>query len=79
MMAIGDMRADIEIRPITKGQIATFEVEGGYARKPAPCDGLLIESAKATVFIPATEAIKALKTLQRSSEKVAARTAGPER
>jgi len=52
VIAIGDQKADIEVTRLAEGQTATFEVEGGFARKPAPCDGLYIETRTSVIFIP---------------------------
>lgn len=42
------------------GQIATFESGGGFARRPAPLDGILIDTRSQTLFLPAQTLLTAL-------------------
>jgi hypothetical protein len=77
MTVLGDLRADIEIYPIRKGQLATFEVDDGFFREPAPCDGLLIETKTATIFVPSGEVARALETLQKDERRRAVGRAKP--
>jgi hypothetical protein len=86
MMALGDMNADIEIRAIRAGQLATFEVDGGFVRRPAPCDGLYIETSKTTILLPAGEVLKAMTELikdrrktQAAAKQLQARSEEPDR
>lgn len=64
-MTIGGLKMDLELHPIVKDQVATFEVQGGFARKPSPCDGLLIETRTSTILLPIEELNRALKDLKR--------------
>jgi hypothetical protein len=63
---VGGLMLDVEVRPIAKGQLATFEVEGGFARRPAPCDGLLIETRTSTLLIPLEEAERVMAKLRKA-------------
>jgi hypothetical protein len=45
-------KPDVEVRMILQHQVATFEVDGGFARRPAPCDGLIVETTVRTIFVP---------------------------
>ncbi len=59
MTAPRDPKSDLRVQFIKKGQVATFEVDGGFCRKPAPSDGLLVESTTTTVFVPMDDLRKA--------------------
>ncbi|MDZ4693867.1 MAG: hypothetical protein SGI86_01880 [Deltaproteobacteria bacterium] len=48
----GSSRSDLDVRLVIEGQIATFEVAGGFARKPVPADGVIVETTTTTIFIP---------------------------
>jgi hypothetical protein len=47
----GKASPDIRVQFLHKGQVATLEMDGAFARLPVPSDGLLIESKSATLFI----------------------------
>lgn len=53
---------------VRAGQIVTFEVEGGWRRRPAPHDGLLVESTKTTILLPLDQLSKLLD-LHRSEQQ----------
>jgi hypothetical protein len=66
---------DTTIRAILKGQLATLPVKGGgYARIPAPHDGLLVETTTSTFLLPAVDVARALGELPRQPAR---RTPGP--
>jgi hypothetical protein len=67
-----DRSPDIRVQFIRKGQLATFEVEGGFARKPAPSDGLLIELTTTSLFLP-------VEQIRRAGLEVAERPRTPPR
>jgi hypothetical protein len=78
MISVADKKMDLEVAAIRKGQLATFEVEGGFVRRPAPCDGLLIETRSTTIFLPLSKIQKAVSALRIRQEKaVATETAAP--
>jgi hypothetical protein len=58
-------REDLTITPIRKGQLASFEVKGGYVRAPAPHDGLLIETTTSTVLLAAEDVARAMSKLPK--------------
>jgi hypothetical protein len=51
MKSSAEDRPDVRVQFVRKGQVATFEVRGGFARKPAPSDGVLVESTTTTLFV----------------------------
>jgi hypothetical protein len=53
--------SDGSVRAIEGGQVATFEVEGGFARRPAPESGLLLDLRSETVLLPAAEVRRAMQ------------------
>jgi hypothetical protein len=55
----GKASPDIRVQFLHKGQVATLEMDGAFARLPVPSDGLLIESKSATLFISVNELKKA--------------------
>jgi hypothetical protein len=60
---VGSGKPDLEVRPIRKGMLATYEVGGEFVRAPAPCDGVLIETERTTVLVPLTDLTRALGEL----------------
>jgi len=52
------IKADVELRMIRRGQVATFEVGDTFAREPAPCDGILVETRVTTLLIPLTDVLR---------------------
>jgi hypothetical protein len=70
----GDRQPDVTVKLIKKGQVATFEVEGGFARRPAPCDGLLVETSATTILIPMDDLrVAGLETADGKAERRASR------
>ncbi len=53
-------RPDLDVRFVFEGQIATFEVGGGFARKPVPTDGVIVETTTATIFIPISTLVEVM-------------------
>jgi hypothetical protein len=47
----GNGSPDVRVQFLHKGQVATLEMDGAFARLPVPSDGLLIESKSTTLFI----------------------------
>ena len=76
-MQLGDLRADVEVRAIRKGQTATFEVDDGFSRKEAPCHGLLVETSTTTLLVPVADVANAVHEL-RKREPQQARAEGAE-
>jgi hypothetical protein len=58
-------REDRSISPVRAGQLATFEVGGGFVRLPAPCHGIIVETKTTTIFIPAADVAAALARLPK--------------
>lgn len=65
MTTFGKTKIDIDVQPILKGQVATFEAEGGFIRRPAPCDGLWVEQKSGSYFLPLKAAEAAIASLKR--------------
>jgi hypothetical protein len=59
------MKPDIEVRLLLRGQVATFEVEGGFARRPAPYDGLLVETTHSTILVPLEDVVASVDEWRR--------------
>lgn len=53
------------IRPVRAGDEIIVEVEGGFVRRPAPCDGLAVETADRELFLPAAAVTHAMKLLTK--------------
>jgi hypothetical protein len=70
VIALGKEKTDIQVRGIVKGTTATFEVDNGWCRKPAPCDGVLIETKTSTVLVPVAELERALREVRRARAHV---------
>ncbi len=68
MTSIGNRKVDLEVRAIRKGQIATFEVEGGFVRKEAPCDGLYVETTQNTFILPKKHVLKILQHMRKATD-----------
>jgi hypothetical protein len=45
-------KTDLTIRPVVRGQFATYERGRGYVRQPVPSDGFIVETTKTTIFVP---------------------------
>ena len=59
----------MKLTPVLKGQPILFAVEGGFARKPAPCDGYAVDVGSTCAFVPARDVETAtvdLKLLKRN-------------
>jgi hypothetical protein len=54
------------LRPVRAGQEITVAVEGGFARRAATGDGLLVELPDRDVFLPVDAVIEALRVLGRA-------------
>ena len=50
---------------VPAGTSVAVEVEGGFMRTQAPCDGLLAECEDTSVFIPATDILAAARALRK--------------
>jgi hypothetical protein len=70
--SVGDTKMDLEVHALRKGQVATFEVEGGFVRRPAPCDGLLVETSSSTILVPVPELARALQELKKPRQEMGA-------
>jgi hypothetical protein len=53
------------VRAVRAGDEITVEVEGGFARRRAPTDGVLIQLVDRDVFVGADALVEALRTLGR--------------
>lgn len=41
------------VQRVRKNDLISIEVQGGFVRKPAPCDGLMVEDRNGnTMFVP---------------------------
>jgi hypothetical protein len=56
------------IRPVRAGDEIVVQVEGGFVRRPAPADGLVIATAERDVFVTAEDALEALRLLGKVSK-----------
>jgi hypothetical protein len=74
---MSSMKPDIEVRLILRGQVATFEVEGGFARRPAPCDGLLVETTRSTILVPMEDVVAAVDEWRGDGTTPSRRGAAP--
>lgn len=57
------MNLTIRVRPIRTGDEISVAVEGGFVRRKAPCDGVVVEVPERDVFLPAESLIEALRQL----------------
>ncbi len=55
----------VVLRPVVAGGPISVEVEGGWVRRTAPCDGIAIETETASFFVPADKLEEALAKLGR--------------
>jgi hypothetical protein len=53
------------VRAVRANDEITVEVEGGFARRRAPTDGILVQLPDRDVFIGADALVEALRTLGR--------------
>jgi antitoxin (DNA-binding transcriptional repressor) of toxin-antitoxin stability system len=53
------------MRAVRAGDEIIVEVEGGFVRRLAPADGVVVELADREVFVPADALVEALRTLGR--------------
>jgi len=59
-------RFDLDVRLVLEGQVATFEVSGGFVRKAVPTTGVVVETTTTTIFIPLATLVEVVgNTLQR--------------
>jgi hypothetical protein len=54
------------LRPVRAGQEITVAVEGGFARRCATGDGLLVELPDRDLFLPVESVVEALRVLGRT-------------
>jgi hypothetical protein len=54
------------LRPVRAGQEITVAVEGGFARRLATGDGLMVELPDRDLFLPVDAVIAALRVLGRA-------------
>ena len=59
------------VRAVRAGDEITVEVQGGFARRKAPSDGVLVQMPDRDVFVGAEALIEALRTLGRVSSSKA--------
>jgi hypothetical protein len=55
------------VRAVRAGDDFSAEVEGGFARRRAPTDGIVVQLPDRDVFVTAEALIEALRTLGRIS------------
>jgi hypothetical protein len=55
------------VRPVHAGDEISVQVEGGFARRPAPSDGVIVELPDRDVFLAAETLVEALRTLGRET------------
>jgi hypothetical protein len=53
------------VRAVRAGDEISVEVEGGFARRRAPADGIVVELAEKDVFVTAEALLEALHALGR--------------
>jgi hypothetical protein len=56
------------LRPVRAGEEIVVAVEGGFVRRAAPADGVVVEIADRDVFLPVDEVLAALSALGRTPE-----------
>jgi hypothetical protein len=54
------------LRPVRAGDEITVQVEGGFARRRAPADGVVVELADRDLFLRAEALVEALRVLGRA-------------
>jgi len=54
------------VRGILAGQVATFRSDDGtgWIRRPAPCNGLLVEDDETTLLVPLEEAEREIAAMR---------------
>ncbi|HYE58088.1 MAG TPA: hypothetical protein VD948_06265 [Rhodothermales bacterium] len=57
------------VHGVLAGQPVTFEVEGGFYRRPAPADGLVVETDSTTIFVPLEDVAKAMAAIEAAKAK----------
>ncbi len=57
------MKRQVILRPVRAGAPISVEVAGGFVRRPAPADGVVVELADRDVFLPADTLVQALRAL----------------
>ncbi len=57
------------MRPVPKGGEISVQVEGGFVRRAAPCDGIAIETDERSFFVPAEKLEEALAKLRQESAR----------
>ncbi len=53
------------VRAVRAGDTISVEVQGGFVRREAPSDGVVIETPDRDIFVPAEALIEALRALGR--------------
>jgi hypothetical protein len=66
-MSPASSEKQIVLRPVAKGGEISVEVEGGFVRRQAPCDGVSIETESQSFFVPADKLEEALAKLGREA------------
>jgi hypothetical protein len=54
-----------ELKPIRAGEEITVQVEGGFARRRAPTDGVIVALTDRDVFFPVDDLVTVLRALGR--------------
>jgi hypothetical protein len=54
------------LRPVHAGEEISVAVEGGFARRRAPGDGLIVELPDRDLFLPVDAVLEALRVLGRA-------------
>lgn len=67
-----DDPSHVTTRAIREGEEFAGPVEGGYIRRPAPEDGVLVENREVTLFVPVTELEQRMAELGRACIQVEA-------
>lgn len=57
------------IKAVLKGQIITWECQGGFIRGPAPSDGIVVEDDVSTKFIAYKDVNAALNEIKQHRRK----------
>jgi hypothetical protein len=57
-----------ELKPIRAGDEISVPVEGGFARRHAPSDGVLVALPDRDVFLPVDDVLTVLRVLGRYPE-----------
>lgn len=53
------------VKPVREGEEIIVQVEGGFVRRPAPCDGVSVQTPERDLFVPADELEAALRQIGR--------------